>query len=129
MLHVHHQIPIARGGNHKLENLIVLCEKCHSLAHGGCKFDYANNITESPFEKKIVILRDAIASIHMIRFSYTQRDGRESVRTILPNKFEHIESSLCINGYCYLRSEARTFAIKRMKNLKHVAEPGECYYK
>jgi len=28
-LHVHHKIPISKGGNHRLENLIVLCEHCH----------------------------------------------------------------------------------------------------
>jgi hypothetical protein len=129
MLHVHHKLPISRGGNHKLDNLIILCEKCHSLVHGGRGFDFENKNIESSFTKKIIILRSAIANEYMVRFSYTRRDGRESVRTVIPRKFENIESSLCIHGYCYLRQEARTFAIKRMQNLKHVVEPGECYYK
>lgn len=28
-LHAHHVIPIAHGGSHSLQNLIILCEKCH----------------------------------------------------------------------------------------------------
>ena len=27
--HVHHVIPIAKGGNHSLQNLVTLCEGCH----------------------------------------------------------------------------------------------------
>jgi hypothetical protein len=128
-LHVHHRQPISNGGNHKLDNLTVICEKCHSIAHGGRKFDYEDNSVESSFEKKLVILRSAIAREQMIRFSYTRRDGRKSVRTLLPHKFETVENSLCVHGYCYLRKEQRTFSIKRMRSLRQVTDQGDCYYK
>lgn len=129
VLHVHHKQPLARGGNHKAENLIVLCEKCHSKKHGGREFTYEDNVNESSFEKKLKVLRSAITSEQMIRFSYTRRDGRQSVRTISPHGFKTIEKSLCINGYCYLRKEQRTFAIRRMKKLSIVDDPGNNYYK
>jgi hypothetical protein len=32
-LHVHHIVPIKRGGSNKETNLITLCEKCHILLH------------------------------------------------------------------------------------------------
>lgn len=32
-LHVHHKIPLSRGGNNTLENLISLCEDCHEDQH------------------------------------------------------------------------------------------------
>ena len=33
--HVHHKTPISEGGSHKRENLLLLCERCHSRLHGG----------------------------------------------------------------------------------------------
>jgi hypothetical protein len=33
-LQVHHIVPVANGGNDKLENLQTLCSDCHSKAHG-----------------------------------------------------------------------------------------------
>ncbi|MFQ5898048.1 MAG: HNH endonuclease [Candidatus Methylomirabilia bacterium] len=32
-LHVHHQVPIASGGHHGLNNLVTLCGDCHSDEH------------------------------------------------------------------------------------------------
>lgn len=32
-LHVHHIIPLSRGGSNRITNLITLCKKCHSLLH------------------------------------------------------------------------------------------------
>ena len=57
ILHVHHKIHISRGGNHKFENLEVLCEDHHSSAHGGRKFDHKGRNSESSFAKKIKTLR------------------------------------------------------------------------
>lgn len=31
---IHHLIPVADGGDNRESNLIPLCDKCHSLAHG-----------------------------------------------------------------------------------------------
>lgn len=31
--HVHHVLPISRGGRHGLANLRLLCVKCHSAEH------------------------------------------------------------------------------------------------
>ncbi len=33
ILHVHHIIPLSKGGSNSLSNLITLCEKCHSRKH------------------------------------------------------------------------------------------------
>ena len=31
--HVHHKLPISRGGDHSFDNLMLLCERCHSRQH------------------------------------------------------------------------------------------------
>lgn len=36
-LHVHHIIPLSRGGTSKSSNLITLCESCHSQRHSHMK--------------------------------------------------------------------------------------------
>lgn len=32
-LHVHHRVPVSRGGWHGLDNLVTLCLHCHALEH------------------------------------------------------------------------------------------------
>lgn len=32
-LHLHHKLPRSRGGKHTVENLAVLCARCHSNVH------------------------------------------------------------------------------------------------
>lgn len=32
-IHVHHILPLSRGGNNELANLITICEKCHVERH------------------------------------------------------------------------------------------------
>lgn len=32
-LHVHHRIPLSKGGSNKLANLVTLCNRCHELEH------------------------------------------------------------------------------------------------
>jgi len=37
-LQVHHIVPFVKGGSHKKDNLLVLCDKCHKLAHDVYEF-------------------------------------------------------------------------------------------
>jgi len=32
-LHCHHIVPKGRGGSHRTENLVTLCEQCHKAVH------------------------------------------------------------------------------------------------
>ncbi len=46
-LHVHHIIPITKGGQSSLENLMLLCPNCHALAHIKIKgIDFENFLTQ-----------------------------------------------------------------------------------
>ncbi len=116
-LHIHHRIPVAKGGSHKRENLIVLCEDCHQSRHKHKlgKFDDGGL---NPFEKKLYLIREAIEKNSNISFNYTKYEGEKSSRTIKPEEFKKVKISLCVRGYCFLRKDYRTFAIRRMSNLK-----------
>jgi hypothetical protein len=45
-LHVHHLIPISKGGTHNIDNLICACIKCHSQVHPRNKNLNANYVKE-----------------------------------------------------------------------------------
>lgn len=36
--HIHHKIPVSKGGDHSLDNLELLCESCHIKKHPGLGF-------------------------------------------------------------------------------------------
>lgn len=119
-LHIHHKIAIAKGGNHRRENLIVLCDDCHQSKHKH-KFSYSFKDSKiNPFEKKLYLLREAVEKQNKIHFHYVKFEGERSIRTFQPQEFKKVGESLCVRGFCYLRNDYRTFAIKRMSELKIV---------
>jgi ribosomal protein S27AE len=126
-IHVHHRVPISRGGSHALDNLIRLCEKCHAKAHGGQQFSYSYSSQIGAFGMRLKLVQDAIQNNALIRFHYRRRDGQRSVRSIRPEGLKHEGDLLCVYGHCYLRGVNRTFAIKRMDRAILVGELGECY--
>jgi hypothetical protein len=124
-LHVHHIIPISKGGDHRLNNLILLCEKCHSKRHGNREFSYSNNNEASYFSKRVQLLKHAIETNKIVHFHYRKFHGQRSVRSIKPSGIKQVGQSLCVEGFCYLRNADRIFAIKRMKLVKIVKSPGK----
>ena len=116
-LHVHHIKPISKGGNHRSENLIVLCEDCHSQEHGGKEFTYSNTSKKSALELKVEKIMSAIKMNRIITFHYKKFEGEESNRTIKPIKVLKKKDTLCVSGFCYLRNAERTFAISRITKL------------
>jgi hypothetical protein len=126
-LHVHHKIPVSRGGSHRLTNLKVLCEHCHSEAHNGQVFDYDHDHDLGAFGKRLIMLKQAIDNKQPVYFRYQKADGTKTTRTIDPREFKTVEwemkpgQTLCIVGYCHLRKTDRTFAIKRMSGVKPAA--------
>ena len=127
--HVHHEIPLSQGGSNLPENLTTLCEKCHSERHGGRDFRYENSTESSAYARNLAVLKEAIKINGIVHFSYRKYSGVESVRSIRPIRFEQVGKSLCVSGYCYLRQDNRTFAIKRIRDSMLVGTPGRGYDK
>lgn len=125
LLHVHHRVPVSRGGNHRAENLEALCENCHSNVHGGRTFRYdEKDKRPGAFGVRLGLLRDAIAAGRLVHFQYLARDGERTTRTIGPTAFSTWGRTLCVVGFCYLRNAERVFAVKRIRGLRVVDSPG-----
>lgn len=79
---------------------------------------------EIPLSKTI---EEAIRVGNDIQFSYVDRKGTRTCRTITPyrlTRYYHLRgfgSSLCVEGFCKLRIAQRTFALKRMSNVEVTA--------
>lgn len=124
-LHLHHVVPLGSGGTNAVENLVLLCEKCHSHKHGGRDFSDEPKYRETAFSKRVTDIRLAIESGRRITFVYQKpQDRGYRKRTIQPLelvKIDHIRDSgttLCVRGICELRDAERNFALKRMRKLK-----------
>jgi 5-methylcytosine-specific restriction endonuclease McrA len=125
-LHVHHRIPLSRGGSNSADNLDVLCERCHSDEHGGKAFRYEFDRRQSPLSRTLDLLQQAIAQGKDVRFSYEKHSGEKTVRSMTPKRvapYEHKRkegSTLCVEGYCHLRRADRVFALRRMSRMRIV---------
>ena len=132
-LHVHHKIPLSRGGNNKISNLTLLCEDCHSMVHGGrdISIDFKSADSKTAFSRRVSNIQYAVENGLKIEFRYKKpEEVLHTIRRVRPKKLleiEHIHDNnktLCVLGYCELRCAERNFALKRMKGLK-VIENGK----
>lgn len=125
LLHIHHTKPLSKGGSNQLSNLIVLCQECHSIEHGGKIFtrDFSSN--ETAFSNRVNTIQSAIKTGKKIVFGYKKETDKKHVRrTVRPAQLVNLDhhrnsgSTLCVKGYCELRKSERVFALKRMRGLK-----------
>ena len=120
LLHIHHKRQVKDGGTHKLENLEVLCEDCHSEAHGGRKFRYKNKERETAYSKNYRMLQKAIEDKQPLMLHYQKYNGEKSQRVIHPKLIVRWGVSLLVESHDELRNEMRRFNLIRIKKLKPV---------
>lgn len=123
--HIHHILQLSQGGNNDLSNLTLLCEECHSKAHGGIDFSERFIRSETTFSKKLSTLQYAIEQGKRVEFAYRKPNERKyEKRTLKPLKLINIShihdngQTSCVQGFCKLNQANRTFAINRMRELK-----------
>ncbi|MEA5593184.1 WYL domain-containing protein, partial [Rivularia sp. UHCC 0363] len=88
-------------------------------------------------EPQVKLLEWAIQSSQKVQFSYETRNGEKSDkpsawlrdRTLTPISFKTVGQTLCLQGYCYLRSAKRNFAIIRMRDIKIISANQANYQK
>jgi len=80
---------------------------------------------ESDYSSETKLVRKAINESMNIEFMYCKPSEKIfKKRVIKPSQILEIDheydfaSTLCVRGYCYLRKADRTFAFKRMQDLK-----------
>jgi hypothetical protein len=73
--------------------------------------------------QSVELLEWALQSSQKVQFNYEKRTGEKSNRIVTPTGFKTIERTLCLEGYCHLRRAKRTFAIRRMRDIK-IVSPG-----
>lgn len=123
--HIHHILPLSQSGNNDLSNLTLLCEECHSKAHGGRDFSEKFTHSETAISKRLSTLQYAIEQGKSVEFDYRKSNERKyKRRTFKPMELINIShvhdngQTLCVQGFCELNQANRTFAIKRMRELK-----------
>ncbi len=123
--HVHHKISISKGGNHKVDNLRLLCKKCHQKVHPyNIDKDLQNmgiRQLKTKFTEKIALINEAIKTKATLRFKYKKRNGQIMIREISPKEIKldiYKHKVRVVSGYCYLRNDTRTFTINRMSQLQ-----------
>jgi hypothetical protein len=125
VLHLHHVQALSKGGTNHLENLKLLCERCHSKAHNNRSVTEPFKEQGTAYAKRVDHLQQAIKTGRRVKFGYKKpQDKGYKSRTIQPIELFTMDhdrdsgSTLCVRGFCELRQENRTFSIKRMRGLK-----------
>ena len=68
-------------------------------------------------------LQDAILQNSSVSIKYTKYAGTRTTRTIDPKRFVLVERRrskyhrICVNAFCHLRQDDRTFAVYRIEEL------------
>lgn len=116
-LHVHHIVPIAKGGSHRLSNLEVLCEKCHQRKHPGRSFPYQDKSPPSIIQKKIHTCQDAIDKSYYIEFNYRLYSGEKDKHIVKPIIIKRSHETIWLYGFCCLSNQERKFSVNKISNI------------
>lgn len=140
-LHVHHIIPLGKGGSNTKNNLMVLCRECHEEIH---KTQFGDDYYKKPSTHtidKIKIINEAISTNRLLEIKYIDFYHVKTNRRIKPLRifkgvfnyigeginesseklFEFSQTSrghTYLEAFCYLDNDERTFKVVRIKEIK-----------
>lgn len=76
-----------------------------------------------PMAERLKLLRASITQRLQSSFSYLDRDGATSERTIDAHHLFQIDEAWCVEGWCHDRLAMRTFRLDSMRNLHMLETP------
>lgn len=120
-LQVHHIISLSEGGSNDLDNLTLLCVKCHEEQHNK-KFK-KNSLYDSNYGfhnslKITKVFQKAIENKRLVEINYRDFYNQESSRIIKPIKIYNEKGRYYIKAFCYLKNNERHFRLSRLKIIK-----------
>lgn len=129
---VHGQTYVALSRCTTLEGIVLKrpIEKRHILLDWRVvKFltthQYAVSERAVPLEKKVAIVKDAIARKRNLQFTYLKSSDEKSIRVVRPEEIGEMEyegvTFLGLRGYCFTRKDDRVFRVDRILTLSAVA--------
>jgi len=90
----------------------------YRVVHFLTKFQYQQAAKESPLEKKIAVIEEAIANKRLLEIVYLKTQDEKTRRVIEPLAIGEMcyqdTKFIGIDGFCTLRKESRRFRIDRI---------------
>lgn len=124
-LHVHHIIPIAHGGNHKIDNLTVLCYDCHQNEHpfkfnnnNNNEFKQYNSVKKSYYEVLLDKIELSAKQKELyLSFVYKRFEGIRDKHLVQVHSIYSKNGVMHFNGFCVLSHSTREFNLRYMSKV------------
>lgn len=119
-LQVHHIIPVSQGGNHKLENLEVICLRCHRKKH---KFDIEGEGSKrsSRVNENLKIINEALNNNKYLKFQHRLFEKTYDQHVVKIKEIYH-EGVPRIKAHCYLNDFERQFRVGKLSKIEILSE-------
>lgn len=119
-LQVHHIIPVSQGGSHKIDNLEVICLRCHKKKH---KFDIEGKTSNKPnrIDKNLVLINESINNNEYLSFKHRLFEKNYDQHIVKVIEVYH-EGVPRIKTYCYLSDFERHFRVDKLSRIKLLSE-------
>lgn len=116
-LDVHHILPKHMWWKDELQNLTVLCRKCHSEEHNFNIDERERTWKRKEMSWKLKLVHEAMNEWKVLWIRYRDIDGEITTRNIKPIRLGFKHWRQYVEAYCHLRSDKRSFRISRIEKM------------